>query len=328
MLRRVDHDEHAHPPAGAGDATAHDHGHEHFGPADVSLMATSQGVRVTWITLALLALTAGFQLAVVVLSGSVSLIADTIHNFTDALTAIPLLIAFRLARRPPNRRYTYGYHRAEDVAGIIIVLLIAASAVLAAITAARHLVHPESLTHVPWVLAAGVAGVVGNEIVSMYRIRVGKRIGSAALIADGLHARTDGLASLGVVVSAIASLAGFDRADPAIGLAITAVILLTLGRAARSVLHRMLDGTDEQTVTLIEAIASAVPGVEHIGEARARWTGHQLRAELSIDVDPSLSVERGHDIAERVRGALLHDVPRLAEAAVHVDPHEHDSHTP
>lgn len=292
----------------------------------MSLMATSQGIRVTWITLGLLALTAGAQLAVVVLSGSVSLIADTIHNFTDALTAIPLLIAFRLARRPPNRRYTYGYHRAEDVAGVVIVLLIAASAVLAAVEAARHLVHPQPLTHVWWVLAAGVAGFLGNEVVSIYRIRVGRRIGSTALVADGLHARTDGFTSLGVVVSALAALAGFDRADPAIGLAITVVILFTLWSAAKSVLHRMLDGTDERTVTLIEAVAAAVPGVEHVGGARARWTGHQLRAELSIDVDPALSVEAGHDIAELVRRSLLHDVPRLAEAAVHVDPHEHDSH--
>ena len=290
-------------------------------------MATSQGVRITWITLGLLALTAGAQLAVVALSGSVSLIADTIHNFTDALTAIPLLIAFRLARRPPNRRYTYGYHRAEDVAGVLIVLLIAASAILAAIEAARHLVHPRPLTHVAWVLAAGAAGFLGNEVVSIYRIRVGRRIGSTALVADGLHARTDGFASLGVVVSAVFALAGFDRADPAIGLAITVVILFTLWGAAKSVLHRMLDGTDEQTVTLIEAVASAVPGVEHVGESRARWTGHQLRAELSIDVDPSLSVEAGHAIAELVRGSLLHDVPRLADAAVHVDPHEHDPHT-
>jgi len=316
----VDHDEHRPPPADVIDQTGHDHGHEHFAPADMSLMATSQGVRVTWITLGLLALTAGAQLAVVALSGSVSLIAD-------GLTAIPLLIAFRLARRPPNRRYTYGYHRAEDVAGVIIVFLIAASAVLAAIEAARHLVHPQPLTHVSWVLAAGAAGFVGNEVVAAYRIRVGKRIGSTALVADGLHARTDGFTSLGVVVSALAALAGFDRADPAIGLAITVVILFTLWSAAKSVLHRMLDGTDEQTVTLIEAVASAVPGVEHVGEARARWTGHQLRAELSIDVDPELSVEAGHDIAQRVRGSLLHDVPRLAEAAVHVDPHEHDSHT-
>ncbi|MEP7060237.1 MAG: cation diffusion facilitator family transporter [Actinomycetota bacterium] len=321
-----DEDDHAHPEV-RGEPAAHTHGHEHFGPADVSLMATSQGVRVTWITLGLLALTASAQLAVVALSGSVSLIADTIHNFTDALTAIPLLIAFRLARRPPNRRYTYGYHRAEDVAGVVIVLLIAASAVVAAIEATRHLVHPQPLRQVPWVLAAGIAGFLGNEVVSVYRIRVGKRIGSTALVADGLHARTDGLTSLGVVVSAAAALAGFDRADPAIGLAITAVILLTLWSAAKSVLHRMLDGTDEQTVTLIEAVAATVPGVEHVGDARARWTGHQLRAELSIDVDPSVSVEAGHAIAELVRGALLHGVPRLAEASVHVDPHEHDPHS-
>jgi cation diffusion facilitator family transporter len=304
----------------------HDHPHEHFGPADASLAASSQGLRATWISLVVLGATALLQLMIVSVSGSVALLADTIHNFTDALTAIPLLIAFHLGRRPPSARYPYGLHRAEDLAGVVIVLMILGSAVFVGTEAIDRLVHPQEPERLGLVLAAGVVGFLGNEAVALYRIRVGRRIGSAALVADGLHARTDGLTSLGVVLSSLASLAGIERADPVVGLAITAVIGWTLVRAARAVLHRILDGTDEETLALVESVAAAVPGVEHVTEARARWTGHRLRAELSIDVEPDLSVEQGHDIAELVRGALLRDVPRLAEASVHVDPHEHPSH--
>jgi cation diffusion facilitator family transporter len=323
-------DAHDHGPGSpdytAGAGGGHDHPHEHFGPVDPSFLATRQGVRTTWISLGALAITAIIQLAVVLASGSVALLADTIHNFADGLTAIPLLIAFRLARRPPSRRYPYGYHRAEDLAGVFIVGMILASAVVAAFEAAQRLVHPRPMTHAWLVLGAGIVGAAGNELVSVYRIRVGRRIGSAALVADGLHARTDGLTSLAVVASAIGALAGFPRADAVLGLLITLVIVSTLVQAARSVLHRILDGTEETTITLIETVAASIPGVEHVTGARARWTGHQLRAELSIDVEPLLSVEGGHGIAEEVREALLRDVPRLTEAAVHVDPHEHRSH--
>ena len=284
------------------------------------------GVRTTWISLTVLSATALLQLAIVALSGSVALLADTIHNATDALTAVPLLIAFRLGRRPPSPRYPYGLHRAEDLAGVAIVLMILASALFAGVEAFTRLVHPQEPGRIGLVLAAGIVGFLGNESVALYRIRVGRRIGSAALVADGLHARTDGFTSLGVVVSAIATLTGIARADAVVGLAITLVIGWTLVRAARGVLHRILDGTDEETIALVEEVASSVPGVEHVTGAKARWTGHRLRAELSIDVDPGISVERGHDIAEMVRAALLTEVPRLGDAAVHVDPHEHSSH--
>lgn len=306
----------------------HLHPHEHLGTADAALLATTQGVRATWISLGGLAVTAIVQLAVVLATGSVALLADTIHNFTDALTAIPLLIAFRLGRRAPTRRFTYGYHRAEDVAGLAIVALIAASAALAAVEAIVRLRHPIAIDHVGVVIGAGVVGFIGNEGVALYRTRVGRAIGSAALEADGAHARTDGLASLGVVVGAVGVLAGFDRADALVGLLISAMIGYTTIGAARTVLHRMLDGTDEPTIRLIEASAATVPQVEHVSEAKARWTGHELRAELSIDVRPDISVEAGHAIAEAVRSALLRDVPRLGDATVHVDPHEHDSHLP
>lgn len=306
----------------------HEHRHEHFGTVDAALLATAQGVRATWISLILLAATAVAQAIVVILTGSVALLADTIHNFTDALTAIPLLIAFRLGRRPANHRYTYGFHRAEDVAGLAIVAMIAASAIFAALEAIDRLRHPAPLDHVWLVLTAGVIGSLGNEAVAIYRMRVGRAIGSAALVADGAHARADGLTSLGVVAGAIGVLAGFPRADAIVGLLITLAIGYTLVTAARTVLRRVLDGIDEPTMHRIETVAAAVPGVEHVSEARARWVGHQLRAELAIDVSPDISVEAGHDIAEHVRQALLHDVPRLGDAMVHVDPHEHDSHVP
>lgn len=306
----------------------HQHPHERSDTADAALLATATGVRTTWISLGLLGLTAVAQLVIVLLTGSVALLADTIHNFTDALTAVPLLIAFRLSRRPANRRYTYGYHRAEDVAGLAIVLLIAGSAVFAAVQAIDRLRHPTSLRHVGVVLAAGLIGFAGNEAVAVYRIRVGRRIGSAALVADGLHARTDGFTSLGVVAGALGVLAGFARADALVGLLISLAIVYTLVEAGRTVFHRILDGTDEATIRLIETAAAAVPGVEHVTETRARWIGHRLRAELAIDVAPDITVESGHDIAERVRTALLDQVPRLGEVSVHVDPHEHGPHVP
>ena len=309
-------------------AHADDHDHRHFGPADAATMATRQGTRATWISLGLLALTAILQLAVVQASGSVALLADTIHNFTDALTAIPLLIAFHLARRPPTRRYPYGYHRAEDVAGLTIVAIMGLSAIAAAAEAIFRLVHPQPIEHPGWVLVAGIVGFVGNEAVAQYRIRVGRRIGSAALVADGLHARTDGLTSLGVIAATLGVLAGFARADAIVGLAITVAIGFTMWHAATAVLHRALDGTDESTLTLIEAVAGAVGGVEHVQDARARWSGHRLLADLTIVVEPTLTVQTGHGIAEATRDALLHEVPRLADAMVHVDPHGHDPHGP
>ena len=310
------------------DRTTDAHGHEHFGPTDAALIATRDGTRATWISLGVLVVTAAIQFVVAMLSGSVALLADTIHNVTDALTAIPLLIAFRLARKPPNRRYPYGYHRAEDVAGLVIVAFILASAILAGAEAIQRLIDPRGVSSPGWVIAAGIVGVVGNEAVAAYRVRVGRRIGSAALVADGLQARTDGLASLGVVVATIAVVMGFERADALVGLAITIAILVTLWRAARTVLHRALDGTDETTLALIEAVAGAVDGVEHVTEAKARWSGHRLLAELNVAVEPTLTVDRGHAIADDVHRALLHEVPRLAEVMVHVDPHDHPPHGP
>lgn len=284
------------------------------------------GIRTVKVSLAVLLVTAAVQVAIVAISGSVALLADTVHNVTDALTAIPLWIAFVIGRRPPTRRYSYGFERAEDLAGILIVAVIAASAGFAAWEAIRRLAEPREIDHLPWVIAAAIVGFAGNELVALYRIRTGRRIGSSALVADGHHARTDGLTSLGVLAGAIGVASGFERADPIAGLAITAAILVVLWQASRSVVHRILDGTDDTTVLMLESVAGTVHGVEHVTSAKARWTGHALNAELEIMIDSAMSVQEAHRIAEEVEHELLHAIARLRGVTVHVDPHDHGPH--
>jgi cation diffusion facilitator family transporter len=317
------------------DAAAHDDGergaddarggHDHGG-LDAALEGSARGIRAVRLSLVALGATAAIQVVIVAISGSVALLADTIHNVTDALTAIPLWIAFAVGRRPPTKRYSYGFERAEDLAGVFIVLVIAASAVFAGWEAIQGIADPRELRNLPWVMAASVVGFAGNELVALYRIRVGRRIGSAALVADGYHARTDGLTSLGVLAGAIGVALGFDRADPIAGLLITGAILVVLWQATRSVIRRLLDGTEDATVPLVESVAARVEGVEHVTSVKARWTGHALNAELEVMVDPSITVQAAHRIAEEVEHELLHAIPRLRGATVHVDPHDHGPH--
>jgi cation diffusion facilitator family transporter len=264
----------------------------------------------------------------VLITGSVALFADTVHNFSDALTAVPLWIAFVLGRRAPSRRYTYGFGRAEDLAGVFIVAMIVLSALLAGWESVRRLVDPQPLEHAWIVVVAGVIGFAGNELVATYRIRVGRRIGSAALVADGLHARTDGFTSLAVVLGAIGVMAGFPIADPLVGLLITAAILVVLKSAAVEVYRRLMDAVDPTLVDTAEATLRAAPGIRDVGRVRIRWLGHRLTAEVDITVDHHLSVAEGHTIAVEAEHRLLHDVPRLAGATVHVNPTQHGERHP
>jgi cation diffusion facilitator family transporter len=293
---------------------------------DSALEASAQGIRAVKVSLIALAVTAVLQAIVVLYTGSVALLADTVHNFSDALTAVPLWIAFVLGRRGASRRYTYGYGRAEDLAGVFIVAMIALSAVLAAYESIRRLQDPRPLTHVGVVLVAGLIGFAGNELVAVYRIRVGRDIGSAALVADGLHARTDGLTSLAVVAGALGVLAGYPLADPIVGLVITVAILVVLRSAAGDVGRRLMDAVDPAVVDAAEASLRAVPGVRDVEGVQLRWIGHRMRAEIGVLVDPGLSVVEGHAIAVSAHHRLLHDIPRLVEATVHVSPDGMDHH--
>ena len=296
------------------------HSHDAADSVDAALEASAEGIRAVKVSLLALGITAALQLVVVAVSGSVALLADTIHNFSDAFTALPLWFAFVLGRRPPTRRYTYGYGRAEDLAGVLIVAMIALSAVVAGFESVRRLLDPEPIQEAGWVLVAGLVGFAGNELVAVYRIRVGRRIGSAALVADGLHARTDGFTSLAVVAGAIGVLAGFPLADPIVGLVITVAILAVLRGAGRDVYRRLMDAVDPELVDTAEATVRAVPGVRSVESLRLRWMGHRVLAEADITVDSGLGIVAAHDIAEEAHHRLLHEVPRLAEATMHVSP--------
>lgn len=305
------------------------HSHDSADRVDDALESSERGIRALKVSLLVLGVTAVAQAFIVVLTGSVALLGDTLHNVADALTALPLWLAFTVGRRPANRRYTYGYGRAEDLAGVAIVLTIAASAALAGYEAVQRLLDPRDVRHVGAVAAAAVVGFAGNEVVAQYRIRVGREIGSAALVADGLHARTDGFTSLAVLAGAIGVWLGYPKADPVVGLLITAAILVVLRNAARDVYLRLMDAVDESLVDAAERALRGVDGVEDVTEVRIRWIGHALRAEARVTVDPDCSVVQAHSVAEHAEHALLHDVPKLSDALVHTDPRgdEHHEHT-
>ena len=297
------------------------HGHVHaHGVIDASVLATARGIRaVKWSFLALVA-TALLQMAIVLLSGSVALLADTIHNVGDAATAIPLWIAFMLVRLKPTRRFTYGYGRVEDLAGVAIVLVILFSAILAGYQSIDRLFHPQTIEYLWAVVGASVVGFLGNEAVAMFRIKVGRDIGSAALVADGYHARVDGLTSLAVLFGAMGVWLGYPWADPAVGLLITAAILRIVWECGKAVFPRLLDGVDPQVVDDIRHAANHLRGVHEVTEVRVRWLGHRLHAEVNIAVSPELSVEGGHTIAQETRHQLLHHLRYLSNATIHIDP--------
>jgi cation diffusion facilitator family transporter len=303
--------ENNHPP----EAQGHSHG-----AIDPSILSTQRGIwAIKWSFVGLFA-TAAFQIIIVMFSGSVALLADTIHNLGDAATALPLWIAFRLARRKPTKRFTYGYGRVEDLAGLAIVLTILASAVVAGYESMDRFFHPQTVKHLWAVFIASVVGFLGNEAVAQLRIKVGKEIGSAALIADGQHARVDGLTSLAVLLGVVGIWLGYPLADPVVGLLITATILQIVWQSGKSIFARLLDGVDPEIINEIKHAVNHAQGVCGVTEVRIRWLGHRLHAELNIAVSPKLTVEEGHGIAEEVRHQLLHHLRYLSNTTIHIDP--------
>lgn len=331
MSHGHDHDDHSHDHGQDHDGgllatlrgLIRPHSHDSASKIDSVLESDARGVRALKVSLVALLLTGVVQLVTVVATNSVALLSDTLHNFADAFTALPIWLAFILARRLPTRRFSYGYGRAEDLAGVVVLLFIAASAVFAAYEAIDRLMHPAEVRFLWAVALAGLVGFAGNELVARYRIRVGREIGSGALVADGLHARADSFTSLAVVVGAAGIALGFPLADPIAGLAIAVMILLVLKEAARDVLMRIMDGVDPVIRDESEAVLAAVPGVEGVGQVRIRWIGHRLHAEAEVVVDEARSIGEAHEVTERARHALLHEVPHLASAIIHADPCGH-----
>jgi cation diffusion facilitator family transporter len=297
------------------------HGRPHaHGVTDPLILTTRRGIWAVKWSLIILLVTGLFQLVIVLLSGSVALLADTVHNFGDAITAVPLWIAFSLARLGPSKRFTYGYGRVEDLAGVFIVFTILFSAVVAGHQSIGRLLHPEKVEFLAAVAAASIVGFLGNEMVARFRIRTGREIESAALVADGYHARVDGLTSLAVLAGAVAVWIGYPMADPVIGIIITVVILRIVWQSGKAVFTRLLDGVDPKVMDEIRHAVSHCAEVLDLSEVRVRWLGHRLHAELNVAVAAHLSVERGHELAEEVRRHILEHLPYLSNATIHLDP--------
>lgn len=301
------------------DSRHHSHNHTH-GAIDPGILDTQQGIAAIKWSLLVLLVTALLQLAVVLVSNSAALLADGIHNLTDAATAFPLWIAFTLSRWKSTKRFTYGYGRVEDLAGLVVVLTIAGSAIGAAYVSIDRLFHPQTVGYISAVMAASVIGFVGNEAVARIRIKAGKKIGSAALIADGFHARTDGFTSLSVLIGALGVWLGYPLADPIIGLFISVVICRVVWQSSKSVFTRLLDGVDPVVIDEIRDAMLKVPGVREVTEVRVRWLGHRMHAEANITVNSELSIERGHQIAAEARHQVLHRLHYLSNATIHIDP--------
>lgn len=296
------------------------HSHDTADQIDDALEADARGRRALWISLAGLGVTAVLQAVVVAFSGSVALLGDTLHNVADAATALPLLAAFSLSRRAATKRFTYGFARSEDLAGLFVVAMITLSAIAAAWTAIERLLNPRTMDHIGWVALAGVIGFLGNEVVARYRITVGHQIGSAALVADGLHARTDGFTSLAVVLGAAGAALGWHWADPVIGLLIALAIVGVLRQAIGQVGGRLMDAVDPVVVDRVRTTLLGTPGVEGVGRLRVRWVGHRLQADAEVLIDPLATLAEAHAIAVHAEQHLVEHVPHLDLAVLHACP--------
>lgn len=308
-----DHHGHTHKGGHGG------HGHEH-GRVEADLYGNRAGLRAVQISTAGMLLVSLLQLLIAIIGGSAGLFADALHNLGDVLTTVALWIAFVVSNRAANRRYTYGYYRAEDLAGIFIVLIIIASAVAGAVESILKLTSGNIPTQIYLSMVAAAIGCIGNEILAQYKISVGRRINSVPLIADGQHSRIDGLTSLAALAGLIGVKLGFPLADPLAGILITLVILSIVYTTSRSVLQRLLDAVDPHIVPSIIETASTVEGVEATSEVKARWVGHTLHIAMNIEVDAELTLLNAHRIAEKVRHQLFHEIPGVSEVIIHTDP--------
>jgi cation diffusion facilitator family transporter len=324
MQNQDAHHGHTHPsgPLGWLAAFFHFHGHSHEEENRIAdpTLSTAEGIRIVWLALAALGTTALVQIVIVAMSGSVALLADMVHNVGDTLNSIPLLIAFYLARRNATRRYTYGYGRAEDLAGVGIVLSIAFSAAIALWESFQKMTHPQPMTHIRWVIAAAFVGFLGNEAVALLQICKGREVGSEAMVADGLHARIDGITSLAVIAAAVGTLLGFPIVDPIIGLLIGVSIVFITRDAAVRIWQRLMDAVDPTITDRIEQYAGDVPGVREVQSVRTRWLGHQLHADVTLFLDEEQSFAESADVTMAVRQMLLTHVRHLTLTTIEALP--------
>ncbi|NEP34759.1 cation diffusion facilitator family transporter [Moorena sp. SIO3B2] len=298
-----------------------DHSHSH-GVIDPEIASSARGIWAVKWSLVGLVITAILQAVVFWLSGSVALLADLIHNVGDAMTAVPLGVAFLVSRRKPTARFSYGFARLEDLAGVMIVVIVLLSAVITAYESVERFYHPQPLHHLGALAIAAIVGFIGNEVVALFRIRVGREINSAALIADGYHAMADGLVSLAVLVSAVGVALGYSWADPVIGLVITAVLLKIVWESGQTIFSRLLDGVEPEVLESLQHAINHVPEVEAdaIANLRPRWLGHRLHVEMDIMLPPTLSLQQTQGITNTVEQQLKAQLPYLGLIVVRAVP--------
>ena len=314
--------QHDHDTGGPWGFFQHAIGHAHVGHdgLDSTFESNEVGVRAVKLSLIVLGATALIQVVIALASGSAGLLADTIHNFGDATTSIPLWVAFALTRRGGNRHFTYGYGRAEDMVGAVIVLVIFASAIAAGYESLLKLIQPRPMSNLGWVAAAAVIGFLGNEAVANFRIRVGREINSAALVADGQHSRIDGFTSLAVLIGVLGVAVGIPILDPLVGIAITITILLIVRQTVAVVSARLLGAIEPEVLLAVEHAPLHVSGVTGVHQVRAQWIGHRILADLHVSVAPELSVREAHALVARVDGALREHIPAFGGATIEVCP--------
>ena len=316
---KVEHHHHHH-----GDCT-----HTH-GVIDPEIASSTLGIWAVKWSLVGLVLTAIIQAAVFWLSGSVALLADMIHNVGDAMTAVPLGVAFLVSRRKPTPRFSYGFARLEDLAGVMIVAIVLLSAIITAYESVERFYHPQPLHHLGALAIAGFVGFIGNEIVAVFRVRVGREINSAALVADGYHAMADGLVSLAVLLSAVGVSLGYSWVDPVIGLAIAAVLLKIVWESGQTIFSRLLDGVEPEVLESLHHAVSHVPeieteafaehGVSCIANLRTRWLGHRLHVEMDIILPPNLFLQETQGITDTVEEQLKAHMPYIGLIVVRAVP--------
>jgi cation diffusion facilitator family transporter len=250
------------------------------------------------------------ELLLAVLTGSVGLLGDAIHNLSDVSTSAVVFLGFRLSRQPATERYPYGLDRAEDLAGIGIAAVIWASAAFAGYQSVHKLITHGHTTHVGAGIAGAIIGIAGNLAVARYKLVVGRRINSATLVADARHSRLDALSSAGALAGLIAVASGQPWGDPVAGLVITVVICHVGYQVTADAVRRLADGVDPSVITTAESAAGSVAGVLH-AHARARWTGRILRVEIEGWVDPGLPARDADAIGRQVAAALAGELPQV-----------------
>jgi len=290
----------------------HTHAHAVPGHRDPMLTNRMGTLALRW-SLTLLFATTIVQFTIYMASGSVALLADTIHNLGDALNSVPLLIAFWLARHPATKRYTYGYARAEDLGGLLVVASIVFSAGYILWEVLQKFTNPLPIQNSGWVILAAIIGFLGNEAVAVLEIRVGSQIGSEALVVDGRHARIDGLTSLAVLPAVIGSAIGLPILDPIFGILIGIAILFITRDATISIWRRLMDAVDPAIYDRVYSLIRHVPKVNGIHSLRLRWVGHSLWVEGRLDLDQEMTTSKIEDLLNETAHVLRDQVPNLEE---------------